>query len=399
MLSVIDHFTRFTQFYATRTKSSQAAAAKIWNDFIPRFGFPGKIHHDQGPEFNSNLWKELHRYSDVLASNTTPYHPQGDGMAERINRTVQNMLKSLKAQEKLNWQQHLPKLAFAYNSTVNKTTGYSPFFLMFGRDSILPVDSMFGLDREDEVAVSRKSHAQFVDEWKQSLLKAYQLANENINKSAQYSKRHYDLKVKGVELKVGDRVLMRNVREKGGTGKLKNHWESSLFRITSKKENLPVYTIVNCDNVKDQRTVHRNLLMECNDLPDDVFRDSRPVVKVPKKRGRPKKVQPSGEEDDNIDLDEDNILVILHEGVADSSGGGSGASHQVIETDPGGDQSADPTDPDALVEDEHAVDPSFTDDEYDPEPVPQRRSLRPARPPEWLAYHQMGGPPNLVDLD
>ena len=60
---------------------------------------------DQGPEFNSNLWKELHWYSDVLASNTTPYHPKGHGMAERINCTIQNMLKSLKAQEKLNWQQ------------------------------------------------------------------------------------------------------------------------------------------------------------------------------------------------------------------------------------------------------------------------------------------------------
>ena len=86
--------------YATRKKSGQAAAAKIWNDFIPRFGFPGKIHHDQGGEFNNTLWNDLHRFSGVVASNTTPYHPMGDGMVERLNRTVQNMLKAIPEKEK-----------------------------------------------------------------------------------------------------------------------------------------------------------------------------------------------------------------------------------------------------------------------------------------------------------
>ena len=160
VLCVVDHFTRFCQLYATRSESSEAAAAKIWNGFIPHFGFPGKIHHDQGGAFNSKLWKELHRLSGVTVSNT-PNHPMGDGMVERLNRTVQNMLRAIPEQEKLRWKDHLPKLAFAYNSTINKSTGYSPFFLMFGRESQLPVDKMFGINRP--VEVQRKTHAKFVD--------------------------------------------------------------------------------------------------------------------------------------------------------------------------------------------------------------------------------------------
>ena len=129
-LVVVDHFTRFCQIYATKTKSSKAAASKLFGEFILQFGFPRQIHHDQGGEFNSQLFKELHKLTKIRATNTTPYHPMGDGQVERCNRTLINMLKALEENEKGDWKSHLPKLAFAYNSTVNKTTGYTPFYLI-----------------------------------------------------------------------------------------------------------------------------------------------------------------------------------------------------------------------------------------------------------------------------
>ena len=132
-LVVIDHFTRFCQFYALRTKTTKAVAQKIFNEFILQWGFPTRIHHDKGAEFNSNLFKELHRLTGIKGSNTTPYHPMGDGQCERLNRTLVNMLKTLVAREKSDWKSHLHKLAHAVNSTKNKTTGFSPQYLIFGR--------------------------------------------------------------------------------------------------------------------------------------------------------------------------------------------------------------------------------------------------------------------------
>lgn len=122
------------------------------------------------------------------------------------------MLKTLSAQQKTNWKDHLPKLAFAYNSTVCKSTGFSPFELIFGRSSRLPVDFMFNTD---DINPNRLSYQEFVRKWKESLEKACEIAR----KSSQNQKSTYDKRTKGVELKIGYRVLVRNLSERGGTGK------------------------------------------------------------------------------------------------------------------------------------------------------------------------------------
>ena len=269
-LVVIDHFTRFCQFYATRNKSARAAADKLFNEFVLQFGLPERIHHDQGREFNNKLFTELHRFTGIKSSNTTPYHPMGDGQVERQNRTLGNMLKSLSQNEKKDWKKHLAKLAFACNSTVNKSTGFSPHFLMFGREAKLPIDLVF-----QEVGIETgevQSHEKFAKEWEDSMKKAYEIAKSNIRKSAGYNKRYYDRKARTVEIKVGDLVLVRNLRERGGrgTGKLRNYWEEKIFKVTEVKENVPVYTVKNVKKSKDIRTLHRNHLMKV-DLPLDIF--------------------------------------------------------------------------------------------------------------------------------
>lgn len=112
VLMICDHFTRFTQAFGTKNKSGRSAADKVFNIFVLKFGFPERLHHDQGKEFNNAVFKRLHELSGVKASRTTPYHPMGDGQVERMNRTFINMLKTLPLESKQNWKQELPKLAF-----------------------------------------------------------------------------------------------------------------------------------------------------------------------------------------------------------------------------------------------------------------------------------------------
>ena len=263
LLVVVDHFTRFVQVYPTKTNGGRAAADKIFNEYILRFGFMKKLHHDQGKEFTCKLFKRLQELAGVQASQTTPYHPQGDGQVERMNRTLKNMLKTLPEMYKSNWKDHVNKLAFAYNCTRNKATTFSPFQLLFGHSPRLPIDFMFNLHQDSE----QVSYKDYVDSWKNAMQQACNVAQRCAQKNAAMGKKSYDKKIFGAMIRVGDRVLVRNLSERGGTGKLRSWWEDDVHVVVGKKdENIPVYTVKRENGKGKERVLHRNLLLPCEHL-------------------------------------------------------------------------------------------------------------------------------------
>ncbi len=225
------------------------------------YGFPERIHSDQGANFESELIAELLTLAGVSKSHTTAYHPMGNGGTERFNRTLGSMLRSLPLKEKHKWPQQVQTLTFAYNATVHETTGYAPFQLMFGRIPRLPVDVMFKQVLQDPVVVD---HTSYVKTLMSYLHEAARIAQVHAVRAQDKQAKGYNRKVKGTHLNIGDKVLIANKNERGKK-KLADKWNETVYTI--KDRNLQTHTYKLEDIKGDTKIVHRNLVLDISFLP------------------------------------------------------------------------------------------------------------------------------------
>ena len=143
---------KFTLAVGTKYQKSITVARVLEREWFVRFGLPSRIHSDQGANFMSKVVKSLCEVYSTVQSRTTTYHPQGNGQVERFNRTLHILLRKLSTEEKEDWKNQLPKLLLAYNSDTHSVTCKSPFFLFFGRQPILPIDRVLGVEPNNEIS-------------------------------------------------------------------------------------------------------------------------------------------------------------------------------------------------------------------------------------------------------
>ena len=177
-------------------------AEKLNNDFILRLGFLEKLHHDQGGEFENQLFKQLEKLCGISHSRTTPYYPQ------RFNRTLLSMLQTLLETQKSHWKDHLQKMVHAYHCMRHESTRFSPFYLLFGRHPWLPIDLVLNMN---DTSASHASHTQYVSKWHIAVVEEYRVTSETSQQSSFKGKRVYDRQVHSSELPQVVRVLVRNL--------------------------------------------------------------------------------------------------------------------------------------------------------------------------------------------
>ena len=138
-----DHFTRYALVVVTKDQTAKTVMKVFYERFIAVFGVPAKLLSNRGANFTSALVEELCSAFGIQKCRTTAYNTQCNGQVECFHQMLFCMIGKLSCDKKAQWEQHLPELLQAYNSTRSMVTGYSLHYLMFGRHPHLPVDYYF----------------------------------------------------------------------------------------------------------------------------------------------------------------------------------------------------------------------------------------------------------------
>ena len=143
VLAMTDLFTKFVVAVPLKDITAQSVASELVEHWVLRFGVPDVLHTDQGSNFNSELMKQVRQLLQIDKSQTTAYHPQGNGQVERFNLVIADTISKYCAEKPRTWDLVLPYVTFVYNTTVHKTTRATPFSLVYGEECQYPIDLFY----------------------------------------------------------------------------------------------------------------------------------------------------------------------------------------------------------------------------------------------------------------
>ena len=255
VLVMTDHYMRYALAVVTKDQMAKTVAKVFYECFIAVFGAPTKLLSDRGVNFTSALVEELCSAFGIQKCRTMAYHAQCNGQVEHFHQTLFHMIGKLSRDKKAQWEQHLPELLQAYNSTWSAVTGYSLHYLMFGRCPHLPIDYYFLM-----LSAYERSHCvpAYVTEVQRCFKEAYAEAHLQTNCKAEKQKHYYDQATSTMQLVPGDIVLMKNDAFQGKR-KVKDRWSETEYVVVHQvTDGVPAYKVK--DEVGSMKTVHHNRL-------------------------------------------------------------------------------------------------------------------------------------------
>jgi len=132
ILVITDMFSKWVEAFPFRVTDSETLAKILVDEVICHYGVPVSLHSDQGSNLNSEVITSLCKQLGIERARTTAYHPQGNGQVERFNHTLESMLSKVVSDNQKDWDIHLPKVLFAYRTSIHESTGFPISLLIMG---------------------------------------------------------------------------------------------------------------------------------------------------------------------------------------------------------------------------------------------------------------------------
>ena len=276
ILTVVDQATRYPDAVPLRHIDSATVADALISVFS-HVGYPRQLTSDNGTQFTSAMFTKFLELLGTQHHRTPVYHAQSNGLVERFNGTLKNVLKKLTADRPRDWHRYLPILLFAYRDACQASTGFSPFELVFGHRVRGPLTFLKECWTSQEAATEEEREVhEYLHEFKNRLRETCALAHDNLAKAHLRQKQVFDKKSRMRTLKPGDSVLIFLPTSKK---KLMMKWQGP-HKVISR---LGAYTY-KVDVKRTNQIYHINLLRKFNTrdaIPEDCTEDPDGPVEAP----------------------------------------------------------------------------------------------------------------------
>ena len=206
ILFLMDYATKWPEAFALRNVTAETIVNCLI-EVTARIGVPQELLTGNGSNFMSKVMKKCCSMTGIKQIRTSPYHPQTYGMVERFNATLKRLLRKLTQNSGVEWDLCLPYVLWFYRGTTHKTTGFSLYQLLFGKQMRMPLDQMVrywqGKEENDESSVS-----EYIATLKANMQIVRDLAHDKERDEKVKQKFYHDQKAKERTFTVGDFVLV-----------------------------------------------------------------------------------------------------------------------------------------------------------------------------------------------
>ncbi|GFO13362.1 gypsy retrotransposon integrase-like protein 1 [Plakobranchus ocellatus] len=207
LLTLVDVSTRWAEAVPLRRITAKDVAEALFSIFT-RLGFPKEIQSDRGQQFMSNLLAEFNSLCDIKHFVSTPYHPQTNGIVERFHSTLKSIIRKLSHESPSEWSRFVPAALFAYRGQVHSSTGFSPFYLLFGRAPRGPMQILSDVFLNKNLSRDTSFQYQYVIDLHNRIRKGWRVAQESVRDSASESRLRHEPKSRLKHFMPGDEVLV-----------------------------------------------------------------------------------------------------------------------------------------------------------------------------------------------
>jgi hypothetical protein len=203
VLCFTDHCTRWPILIPLKVTDSATIARAFFDHIICNHGCPQTLLSDRGTNFLSKIVLEVCRIMRTHKLNTSSYHPQCNAIQERYNAVILDTISHYTNEFQNDWDQYITAIQFAYRTTpAENSVGFSPFFLLYGREARLPLD----ITLTPKCEYTEKNLREHIHKLVSQLEVVRKISQRHAEQNQAKMKERYDERASEIPFQVGDSV-------------------------------------------------------------------------------------------------------------------------------------------------------------------------------------------------